>query len=296
MYIYIYTCMYIYIYLRVCIYIYKTYIRTYLPTYLPTYLHTYPLYIQYRRKFRSQTSNNMDRWKSRGEKSPGGEEKEVRRSEKRKREKKEDTGARKRFTVFFQWFVALEGRKVGSLKRRVRNQLARWEMKNCTLLWPEAHFQVETYKTPHLRSTFRSCDVEKVHAVVARSTFSSQNAQSTPCSDHFWKLPCRKKCTLLRREAHFQLKNVQSTPCWDHFWKLIYSKVHAVVARSTLLKTDTLGPLFDVQMSKSVRRCGAKPIWESKVSKTKGFEPFLTFSCRKKKCTLTNLTNLTNVN
>jgi len=30
-----------------------------------------------------------------------------------------------RNTVFFQWFVALEGRKVGSLKRRVRSNLAR---------------------------------------------------------------------------------------------------------------------------------------------------------------------------
>ena len=26
---------------------------------------------------------------------------------------------------------------------------------------------------------------EKLHAVVARSTFRSQNVQSTPCSDHF---------------------------------------------------------------------------------------------------------------
>ena len=33
---------------------------------------------------------------------------------------------------------------------------------------------------------------EKVHAVVARSTFPSQNVQSTPCSEHFWKLRCRK--------------------------------------------------------------------------------------------------------
>ena len=31
---------------------------------------------------------------------------------------------------------------------------------------------------------------EKVHAVVARSTFPSQNVQSTPCTDHFWKLRC----------------------------------------------------------------------------------------------------------
>ena len=31
---------------------------------------------------------------------------------------------------------------------------------------------------------------EKVHAVVARSIFPSQNVQSTPCSDHFWTLRC----------------------------------------------------------------------------------------------------------
>ena len=31
---------------------------------------------------------------------------------------------------------------------------------------------------------------EKLHAVVARSTFASQNVQNTPCSDHFWKLRC----------------------------------------------------------------------------------------------------------
>ena len=34
-----------------------------------------------------------------------------------------------RVIAFFQWFVGLEGRKVTSLKRRVRSQLARWEMK-----------------------------------------------------------------------------------------------------------------------------------------------------------------------
>ena len=33
---------------------------------------------------------------------------------------------------------------------------------------------------------------EKLHAVVARSTSPSQNEQSTPFSNHFWKLRCRK--------------------------------------------------------------------------------------------------------
>ena len=125
--------------------------------------------------------------------------------------------------VFFQWFVAPQSRKVGSLKRRVRSQLARWEMKNCTPLWREAHFKVKMYKTPgsrstfaswdvekvhavfwreahfevnmykthHGRTTFGSWDVEKVHAVVARSTFRSQNVKNTRGSDHFWRFRCR---------------------------------------------------------------------------------------------------------
>ena len=33
---------------------------------------------------------------------------------------------------------------------------------------------------------------EKLHAVVARSTFASQDAQNTPGADHFWQLRCRK--------------------------------------------------------------------------------------------------------
>jgi hypothetical protein len=57
-------------------------------------------------------------------------------------------------------------------------------------LWREAHFQVKMYKTHHSRTSFGSCDVEKVHAVVARSTFGSQNIQDTPAPDLFWNLRC----------------------------------------------------------------------------------------------------------
>ena len=64
--------------------------------------------------------------------------------------------------------------------------------KKCMPLWREAHFEVKMHKAPQLRSTFRRCAVEKVHAVVAGSTFRSQNVQNTPGSDHFWKLRCQK--------------------------------------------------------------------------------------------------------
>ena len=43
--------------------------------------------------------------------------------------------------------------------------------KKCMPLWREAHFEVKMLKTPGVRTTFRVSDVEKVHAVVARSTF-----------------------------------------------------------------------------------------------------------------------------
>ena len=75
---------------------------------------------------------------------------EERKSEKRKRVRRKKMQVREegksRNTAFFQWLVAPEGWQVGSLKRRVRNHLARWEMKNCTPLQREAHFQVKMYK------------------------------------------------------------------------------------------------------------------------------------------------------
>ena len=64
-------------------------------------------------------------------------------------------------------------------------------LKKCTPLWREAHFEVKMCKACHVRTTFGGSDVEKVHAVLGRSTFRSQNAQSTPCSDHFWRFRCR---------------------------------------------------------------------------------------------------------
>ena len=129
------------------------------------------LYIIDRRKFGSQTSDNMDRWKA--EQGRGREKRKIRRKKsrrervRRKQMQMREKVGKSRNTGFFQWFGAPEGRKVGSLKRRVLSQLARWEMKKCTPLWREAHFEVKMYKTHQLRTTCGSWDVEKVHAVLA---------------------------------------------------------------------------------------------------------------------------------
>ena len=96
---------------------------------------------------------------------------------------------------------------------------------------------------------------EKLHAVVARSTFPSENVQNTPFSDHFWKLRCQKsarrcgakriskskvlktgglgpllevamskKCTPLWREAHFEVKMYKTPHVRATFWEVQMSK------------------------------------------------------------------------
>ena len=155
-----------------------------------------------------------------------------------------------RFTVFFQWFVAPEGRKVGSLKRRVRSQLARWDMKKCTPLWREAQFQVKMYKTLHVRATFGGSDVEKVHAVVARSTFPSQNVQNATCSRHFWRFRCRfaslHYITLHYTPLHYAplhyttLHNTTTTTTQLHSTTLHYTKLHYTTLHYTTLHSTTL--------------------------------------------------------
>ena len=81
---------------------------------------------------------------------------------------------------------------------------------------------------------------EKLHAVVARSTFPSQNVQNTPGSDHFGSWDVEKVHAVVARST-FPSQNVQNTPFSDHFWKL--------------------------RCRKSVRRCGAKHILKSKCTK-----------------------------
>ena len=217
----------------------------------------------------------MDRWKA--EQGRGREKRKIRREKgrrervRRKKMQMREKVGKSRNTGCFQWFGAPEGRKVGSLKRRVRSQLARREMKNCTPLWGEAHFQVKMCKTPQLRATFRSWDVEKVHAVVARSTFRSQNVQNTPRSDHFWKLRCRKSA---RRCG---AKHMSKSKCTQHL---------------------SVGPLLEVEMSKKCTPLWREPHFEVKSAKnwrvrsTFGRSDVLSCGKRKGLCTLAKVSKM----
>ena len=97
---------------------------------------------------------------------------------------------------------------------------------------------------------------EKVHAVVARSTFASQNVQNTPWSDNFWKLRCRKSARRCGAKHISKSTCTKHTLAPDHFWKL--------------------------RCRKSARRCGAKHIWKSKVLKTGGLGAVLEVEMLKK--------------
>ena len=116
--------------------------------------------------------------KSRDGKSQRREEE--RRSQKRKSEKKEDPGARK-------------GRKVAKhcvfpmicVSRGSKSRLAK---------------AVGAEPAGQMRD-------EQLHAVVACSTFRSQNVQNTPGPDHFWQLRCRKSA---RRCGAKQVKTLKT--------------------------------------------------------------------------------------
>ena len=156
----------------------------------------YILYnIYYRRKFRSQTSDNMDRWKAemgRVRKKRRVEERraEERRSEKRKSQKTEDAGARRGSKVVKHCVFPMICRPRGSKSRLAKAAGAE--------------------PSDQMRH-------EKLHAVVARSTFASEKAKNTSRSDHFWKLRCRKSARLLARSTfRSQHKNTRGS---DHFWR-----------------------------------------------------------------------------
>ena len=110
---------------------------------------------------------------------------------------------------------------------------------------------------------------EKLHAVVARSTFRSENVQKTPFSDNFWQLTCRKSA---RRCG---AKHIPKSKCTKHtivgplLEVEMSKKVHAVVARSTfrsqnVKNTPRSDHFWKLRCRKSARRCGTKHIWKSK--------------------------------
>jgi len=109
--------------------------------------------------------------------------------------------------------------------------LSFWNIGPGTPFWREAHFEVKMYKAPHVRATFGGWDVEKVHAVVARRKFRSQNVKSIRVSDHFWRFRCRfaslHYITLHSTTLHYTTLHYTTPPSTTlHYITLHYTPLH----------------------------------------------------------------------
>ena len=130
---------------------------------------------------------------------------------------------------------------------------------------------------------------EKVHAVVARSTFPSQNGQNTRGADHFWKLRCRKSARRCGAKHISKAKCTKHTNGRSTFGSWDVEKVHAVVARSTFRRQNVQNTpwsdhFWKLRCRKSARRCGAKHISKAKCTKHTMVGPLLEVAMSKK-CT-----------
>ena len=175
----------------------------------------------YRRKFRSQISNNMDRWQGRGGKSQRRERKnkQGQRRERVRRTKKlqvREKVEKSQNTVFL---VTPEGRKVGALMRRARSHLERWELK-----------RIKMRKTHQVRSTFDSWDVPKVHPPCGAKHISKSKCAKHLSSRTFLEVAMLKNCTTLWREAHLEAKMVKMPHGRSTFGRWALQKVYAATA------------------------------------------------------------------
>ena len=235
----------------------------------------------------------MDRWKA----EMGRVSQEKRR--RKRKSQKEDLGVRKgrKFAKNFIFPVICGSGGSKSRLAKAAGAEPAGEMRDEKLHAAAAHFQVKMYKTPQLRSTFRSCDVEKVHAVVARSTFGSQNVQSTPGPTTFGSWDVEKVHAVVARST-FGSQNVQSTPGPTTFGSWDVEKVHAVVARSTFRSQNVqsahqVRPLFgswdmplwreahfEVKMLKTAHVRATFGSWDVEKVHAVAAHHFWTFRCR----------------
>ena len=149
------------------------------------------------------------------------EEKRDKRKNSERREKSqktEDAGARKRQqsreTLCFCGSSGLKSRLAKATGAEPSGQMRDDKLHAVVA---RSIFEVKMYKIHYARTTFGSCDVEKVHTVVVRSTFRSQNVQH-PRAGPLFDVAMSKKCTPLRHAAHVEVKNGKLAGT-EHFCK-----------------------------------------------------------------------------
>ena len=116
---------------------------------------------------------------------------------------------------------------------------------------------------------------EKLHAIVVRSRFPSQNVQKHTSVGPLLEVEMSKKCTPLWREAHLQVKMYKTHHCRTHFWKLRCRKSARRcgakhISKSKCTKHTIVGPLLEVAMSKKCTPLWREGHFEVKMFKTPG--------------------------
>ena len=78
-----------------------------------------------------------------------------------------------------------------------------------------------TFRSQNVKSTYvgplLEIEMSKMHAVVARSTFRSQKCKKLTGSEHFCKLRCRKSARRCGAK-HISKSKVQKPVGTEHFW------------------------------------------------------------------------------
>ena len=76
-----------------------------------------------------------------------------------------------------------------------------------------------------------------------------------------------KKCTLLWREAHFQVKMYKKTSAWDHVLEVEMKKCTPFISKSKCTKHAMYGPFWEVQMLKKCTQLWREAYFEVKMYK-----------------------------
>ena len=208
----------------------------------------------------------MDRWKAEMGRVRDGWEAKKREAHRREGQKKEDPGARKgrkiaKHGIFFNdlWpkgstsrlakatgaetFAQMRDQKLhavvvrSTLKTESMKctlgpvfKVERWKKR--TLLRREARLEVKMSMMPHVRTTFGTWDMKKVHAVLAPSK-----------AHHSWPLLEVSRGMWLRREAHFKVKMCNAQHSWiflGHFgsWNLENVDTHRKAHSTSKMKKN----------------------------------------------------------
>ena len=108
---------------------------------------------------------------------------EKQRWEESERRKEEE---RTRFTVFFQMICGSGGSKSRLARAAGEEPAGQIGDEKLHAVVARSTFGSEKCQKLKVSDHFWNGDVEKVHALVARSTFRSQNAQNPSVSERFW--------------------------------------------------------------------------------------------------------------